>query len=296
MTKPAPQILCFGEILWDFLPDGLFPGGAPFNVAYHLKQHGAEVSLISAVGRDLLGDELLRRVKNWGLSTDTIALHQGLPTGYVQATISENGDASYDIVSSVAWDQIVAGQDSLQVAMNAQAIVFGSLAQRSAFNHSALTRLLATLPEDAWRIFDVNLRPPHDDLPLVRDLAQKSSLLKLNAAEAARLVDGSDEAPGREESDARTLVEQTNCATICITSGARGAGLLRQGQWHWEPGREVSVIDTIGAGDSFLASLVTHLINGQLSDAESLARACRLGEWVATQRGATPAYQNSTPI
>jgi fructokinase len=296
MTKPAPPVLCFGEILWDFLPDGLFPGGAPFNVSYHLKQHGAEVKLISAVGRDLLGDELLRRVKNWGISTDTIALHQGLPTGYVQAEIGENGDADYNIISSVAWDQIMTGPDSLQAAMQARAIVFGSLAQRSPFNHSALTRLLATLPEDAWRIFDVNLRPPYDDLLLVRELAQKSTLLKLNAAEAARLVDGGEEADGREEKDARTLAGRTTCATVCITAGARGAGLLRHGTWHWEPGREVSVVDTIGAGDSFLASLVTHLLNGQLSDGECLARACRLGEWVATQRGATPIYQSSTPV
>ena len=173
MTKPAPQILCFGEILWDFLPDGLFPGGAPFNVAYHLKQQGADAKLISAVGRDLLGDELLRRVKSWDISTETIALHQGLPTGYVQAEIGSDGDATYDIVSSVAWDQIMTGQDSLQAAMNAQAIVFGSLAQRSAFNQSALDRLLATVPADAWRIFDVNLRPPYDDLELVRRDARR---------------------------------------------------------------------------------------------------------------------------
>jgi|UniRef100_UPI0040499C07 fructokinase len=295
MTKPAPQILCFGEILWDFLPDGLFPGGAPFNVAYHLKQQGADAKLISAVGRDLLGDELLRRVKSWDISTETIALHQGLPTGYVQAEIGSDGDATYDIVSSVAWDQIMTGQDSLQAAMNAQAIVFGSLAQRSAFNQSALDRLLATVPADAWRIFDVNLRPPYDDLELVRQLAQKSTLLKLNAAEAARLVDGGDEQAGREEKDARALAESTSCARVCITSGSRGAGLLHGGQWSWEPGREISVVDTIGAGDSFLATLATHLIQGQLTDAECLARACRIGEWVATQRGATPTYNSSTP-
>ena len=295
MTKPAPQILCFGEILWDFLPDGLFPGGAPFNVAYHLKQQGADAKLISAVGRDLLGDELLRRVKSWDISTETIALHQGLPTGYVQAEIGSDGDATYDIVSSVAWDQIMTGQDSLQAAMNAQAIVFGSLAQRSAFNQSALDRLLATVPADAWRIFDVNLRPPYDDLELVRQLAQKSTLLKLNAAEAARLVDGGDEQAGREEKDARALAESISCARVCITSGSRGAGLLHGGQWSWEPGREISVVDNIGAGDSFLATLATHLIQGQLTDAECLARACRIGEWVATQRGATHTYNSSTP-
>lgn len=295
MTDPKPTILCFGEILWDFLPAGLFPGGAPFNVAYHLHRHGADVKLVSAVGRDLLGDELLRRIKAWGLSTDTIALHQGLPTGYVRAELSAQGDATYDITTSVAWDQIVTDQDSLQPAMSARALVFGSLSQRSVFNRAALDRLLATLPAEAWRVFDVNLRPPHDDLPLVRELAGKSTLLKLNAAEAARLVDGGEETAGREEADARALANQFGPDTVCITAGARGAGLLRGGQWHWEPGREVTVADTVGAGDSFLASLLSGLIAGRLTDAACLRHATRLGEWVASQRGATPDYNASTP-
>lgn len=295
MPDSQPTILCFGEILWDFLPAGLFAGGAPFNVAYHLHRHGADVKLVSAVGRDLLGDELLRRIKAWGLSTDTIALHQGLPTGYVRAELSNTGDATYDITPSVAWDQIITDQDSLQPAMTARALVFGSLAQRSVFNRAALDRLLATLPADAWRVFDVNLRPPHDDLPLVRDLAAKCTLLKLNAAEAARLTDGGGEAAGREEADARALANQFGAETVCITAGARGAGLLRRGQWHWEPGREVEVADTVGAGDSFLASLLSGLIAGRLNDADCLRHATRLGEWVASQRGATPDYTASTP-
>lgn len=295
MSDQPPTLLCFGEILWDFLPAGLFPGGAPFNVAYHLHRHGADVRLVSAVGRDLLGDELLRRIKAWGLSTDTIALHQGLPTGYVRAVLAENGDATYDIKTSIAWDQIQTDQDSLQPAMTAHGIVYGSLAQRSVFNRAALDRLLATLPAEALRVFDVNLRPPHDDLALVDELARKSNLLKLNAAEAACLVDGGAESPGREESDARRLAAKYEIATVCITCGARGAGLLRGEQWHWEPGRKVDVVDTVGAGDAFLASLITGLLAGKSAN-ECLTQAARLGEWVATQRGATPAYSDSTPL
>ncbi len=295
MSEPKPVILCFGEILWDFLPAGLFPGGAPFNAAYHLHRHGADVKLVSAVGRDLLGDELLRRIKAWGLSTDTIALHQGLPTGYVRAELSANGDASYDITTSVAWDQIATDQDSLGPAMSARALVFGSLAQRSGFNRAALDRLLATLPAGAERVFDVNLRPPHDDLSLVRELAAKATVLKLNAAEAARLVDHSDESAGREENDARELVRRFHTGTVCITAGARGAGLLRGGAWHWEPGREVTVADTVGAGDAFLASLLSGLVAGRLPDKECLTRATRLGEWVAAHRGATPDYDETLP-
>ncbi len=291
-SDSPPRVLCFGEILWDFLPEGLFAGGAPFNVAYHLKQHGADARLVSAVGRDLLGEELLRRLRSWDMDTDLITRHSGLPTGYVRAILGESGDARYEITPSVAWDQIFMNEDVTRAAQGARALVFGSLAQRSPFNRTVLNRLFAVLPErdQAWRVFDVNLRAPHDDLELVRALAPRATMLKLNAEEAARLRGESSEKPGEEEAHARALANTTGCPIICVTAGARGAGLLREGRWLWEPGRPVDVIDTVGAGDAFLAALLVHLLGGQSSDAESLARACRTGEWVASQRGATPAY------
>jgi fructokinase len=291
MSVPS-VVLCFGEILWDFLPDGLFPGGAPLNVAYHLKNLGADARVVSAVGRDLLGDELLRRLRAWHLDVAGIARHQGLPTGYVRATLSARGDATFEIVSSVAWDQIPTNEDVIRAAVRARACVFGSLAQRSRVNRATLERLLAVLPADALRVFDVNLRPPHDDLPLVRDLARKATLLKLNAAEAARLASDEAETPGREETHARALAAQAGCATVCVTAGARGAGLLSEGRWLWEPAQPVAVADTVGAGDAFLAALVAHRLAGAPAE-ESLTRACRLGEWVASRRGATPAYDQS---
>ncbi|HTJ78040.1 MAG TPA: PfkB family carbohydrate kinase [Rariglobus sp.] len=288
-----PRILCFGEILWDFMPAGLFAGGAPFNVGYHLKQHGVDVRLVSGIGRDLLGEELLRRLRYWEMDTELLTRHSGLPTGYVRATLGDTGDASYEITASVAWDQIFMNEDVARAAVGAQALVFGSLALRSAFNRTVLDRIFAVLPADAWRVFDANLRPPHDDLDLVRNLASRATLLKLNAAEAARLTDGGNEQPGREERDARELASRHGCRHVCVTSGARGAGLLHDSIWHWEPAREIVVADTVGAGDSFLASLLTHLLEGHLSPKECLARACRLSEWVASQRGATPCYNEA---
>ena len=284
-----PVVICFGEILWDFLPAGRFPGGAPFNVAYHLHRLGFGVQLASAVGTDVLGDGLLRRLHDWGLPTGGITRHPKLPTGWVRATLSVTGDARYEIVPDVAWDEI-AIEPTLPISPHAAALIFGSLAQRSAHNRVALDRLLAALPPTALRVFDVNLRPPHDDLALVRTLAARATLLKLNAAEAARLAAGEAETPGREEAHARLLVRQTGCPVVCVTAGARGAGLLDADQWHWEPARTVTVADTVGAGDAFLAALVAHRLAGQPA-ADCLARACRLGEWVATQTGATPAYR-----
>lgn len=284
-------VLCFGEILWDSLPAGLFPGGAPFNVAYHLHNLGADARIVSSVGRDKLGDEVLRRIKGWGLSTELVAINNGLPTGTVIAEIGPAGDAHYTITTSVAWDQIIASDDAVQAAFTCRALVHGSLALRSTLNCASLDRLCAVMPADAWRVFDVNLRPPHDDLGLVRERANGASLLKLNSDEAARLTGREPgTADGAEEAMARELSAAHDCARVCITCGSRGAGLLHEGSWHWEPGRDVGVVDTIGAGDAFLARLLVELLAGTRPVADALASACRHGEWVASRSGATPAY------
>jgi len=294
MPDAGPSVTCFGEILWDFLPGGAFPGGAPCNVAYHLHGLGARVQLVSAVGCDLLGDELLRRLRQWGLGLDGIARNRDRPTGSVRATLGAAGDAHYAIAGDVAWDGIPAGAPVLEAAARADAFVFGSLAQRSAFNRATLDRLLAVLPARALRIFDVNLRAPYDDLPRVRALARQATVLKLNSAEAARLARGSA-APDDGEAQARALAAEFGCDRIVVTAGARGAGLLHGADWTWEPGRPVTVVDTVGAGDAFLASFALHLLAGRHTDHEILARACRLGEWVASRPGATPAYEPATP-
>lgn len=292
----APAVLCFGEVLWDFLPEGLFAGGAPANVAVHLRRHGVHAQLVSGVGRDALGDELLRRLRLEDLDTSLVVRSAGLPTGHVLATVGADGDARYEIAASVAWDQILVGEDAVRAAAAARALVFGSLALRSALNRNSLERLLAVLPPEAERVFDVNLRAPYDDLALVLDLAPRATLLKVNADEAARLARGAPATAtaGLEEADARLLHARTGCPRICVTAAERGAGLLRADRWTWEPGRPVEVADTVGAGDAFLASLVAHLLfDGRSSDGELLARACRLGEFVASRRGATPAYDPS---
>ena len=289
MSDPRPTVACFGEILWDFLPRGAFPGGAPFNVAYHLHRLGLRAHLISGVGQDLLGDDLLRRLRHWGLETDGITRHLGLPTGYVRAELDASGNAAYEIATEVAWDQIIPGEDSIRAVFGASALVFGSLAQRAPVNRAALDRLLAILPADALRVLDVNLRAPHDDLALVRTLAGKCTLLKLNAGEAARLA---DEPPGhgREEIHARALAARHGCRLVCVTAGEHGAGLLADGAWHWVAARPTAVRDTVGAGAAVTAGLLAGLLLHKESPAAALARACRMGEFVASQDGATPAY------
>jgi len=292
MNEPRPTVVCFGEILWDFLPRGAFPGGAPFNVAYHLHRLGLQAHLASAVGQDLLGHDLLHRLKHWGLETDGVTRHLGLPTGHVRAVLDTSGSATYEIATEVAWDQIIPGEDTTRAVFGARALVFGSLAQRSPVNRAALDRLLAILPATGQRVLDVNLRAPHDNLNLVRDLARRATLLKLNTHEAARLT---EQQPGfgREENQARILAGETGCPTVCITAGDDGAGILSLDRWHWVQARPVVVRDTVGAGDAFTAGLIAGLILHQEPPAVALERACRLGEYVATQDGATPDYSAS---
>lgn len=287
-------VLCFGEVLWDFLPHGTFPGGAPFNVAYHLHRLAVSVRPISAVGRDDLGEQLLQRLAQWGVSTSAITRHATLPTGRVSATLSSQGDAHYVIARDVAWDRITFAPDTLKNATTSPALIFGSLALRSAENRATLKQLIDALPTNAWRVFDVNLRAPHDDLALVREFASSANVLKLNATEAARLVDAT-ESPGQEESHARSLAAQFNASLICITAGERGAGLLRADHWTWVSARRVVVADTVGAGDAFLAAFLVGLLRAVPTDTEMLSAACRLGEWVASHPGATPDYDATTP-
>jgi fructokinase len=290
------SVLCFGEILWDILPHGSFPGGAPFNVAYHLHRLGVPVLLVSAVGSDERGAQLLQRLDAWGIATSAITRHATAPTGRVTAKLGPSGDAHYTIATDVAWDHISVAGTALNAAGTAAALVFGSLALRAADNRRALKCLAAALPPTALRVFDVNLRAPYDDLALVREFAPLANVLKLNSAEAARLAADAPESPGREESDARALATQLGVPTVCVTAGERGAGLLRAGHWTWVPAQPVVVVDTIGAGDSFLAAFLAGLLNGRRTDRELVTAACRLGEWVAARSGATPDYDQTTPV
>jgi fructokinase len=173
------------------------------------------------------------------------------------------------------------------MASRSAAIVYGSLSQRAAANRRHLARVLAA-SQGALRIFDVNLRPPHDDLALVMRMAQDADLIKLNDEELAVLVATRSEL--RLEVRARQLADRTGCPRICVTAGARGAGVLWDGRWYWHPGVRVRVVDTVGAGDAFLAAFLDALLRGR-PVSEALKRACQLAAFVASRPGAQPAHR-----
>src|SRR3954463_5984516 len=164
---PSSEILCVGEMLWDGLPEGLFLGGAPFNVACHLRAAGTPVSMVSRVGDDRLGDEGLRRATRYGVGVDLVQVDAALPTGFVRVRVDERGNGNYEICEPAAWDAIEATELLLARAARARAIVFGSLAQRKATTRATIERLWS-VATDTLMVFDANLRPPYEDVDVVR--------------------------------------------------------------------------------------------------------------------------------
>lgn len=283
-----PTIACFGEILWDCLPHGIFLGGAPLNVAYHLSRLGLAPVMISAVGRDFLGDEALRRIDSWGVDCSSIT-RQKEATGVVRASLDRAGAAHYTFDPRSAWDRISTLKKPRLSAPPA-AIVFGTLALRRKPNQQALASLLAAWPE-ALRVVDLNLRTPFDRSDAIEWALPHASVLKLNTDELARLTSVQRKTPAGWAKAAQQLSLRYKIARICITAGKQGAGLLWDGTWFWSDARPVKVRDTVGAGDAFLAGLLASLLLRNETPPNALASACRLGEFVAAQDGATPAYR-----
>lgn len=286
--KSHPTVACFGELLWDCLPRGLFLGGAPINAAYHLAQQGLDVIPITAVGRDFLGDEARRRIESWGLDLAFVGRHPARPTGTVRAQLDAKGQARYEIARNVAWDDIETPAALVRRAPTA--VVYGTLALRSRRNRAALARVLREWP-DAMRVADLNFRPPFASAEITDWVLQTAQLVKLNDEELATLTGEHGRSSRTLEKLTRRLTESCGLKRVCVTAGARGAGLWWDGAWYWENAHPVTVRDTVGAGDAFLGALLGALLARRASPKEALAQACRMGEFVAARDGATPAYQ-----
>jgi fructokinase len=277
------NIICFGEMLWDVLPTGKQPGGAPMNVAVHLKNLGHNPQMISRIGNDELGKELLAFVTEKGLSTDLIQQGETHLTGVVKANVSDKNEVTYKIVQPVAWDYIHYDEALENAVASADVFVYGSLSARSPATADTLFRLLK---KARFKVFDVNLRTPHYDQTTLEHLLNEANMVKMNAYELALLT--SWYASNTDEKTAITaLGTRFNLQTICVTKGEHGAVLWTSGQFYQTGGFQVEVKDTIGSGDSFLAALLTCLLDEQ-SPADSLQFACAMGSLVATYRGATP--------
>ena len=290
MFEPRPAndrrpVVCVGEVLWDAVPEGLRLGGAPYNVSYHLGRLGQPVRLVSRVGDDVLGHEARRRLAAGGGGDALVQTDGARPTGFVEVALDADGVPSYTIARPAAWDAIAPSAEAVAAAGASAAVVFGSLAQRDERSRRTIRALVAAAP---LAVFDVNLRPPFVDREAVEASLGAAALVKLSDDELGQLGAWFGlPAPAQEAAEA--LCRRFGCRAVCVTRGAEGAALGHAGRWTEHAGYSVRVRDTVGAGDAFLAGLLSAWLDGQ-DDASALDQGCRLGAFVASRAGATPSY------
>lgn len=286
------QVACFGEVLWDILPDKALPGGAPMNVAYHLQKLSVPVAMISSIGDDEPGQTLLEIMKQYQLTTDYIQTDPVHETGKVYARPSAENplEMKYEIVQPVAWDYISFTPALRELAQQPEGtfLVFGSLASR---NTDSRQTLLSLLKGNRTFVLDINLRPPHFEQELLVELLHHCHILKLNETELS-IIGNWHQWPDNMEAQAKALSAQYSIPTIIITLGDKGAALLKGGKFYQHPGYRVKVADTIGSGDAFLAGFLYSTIK-KYDPVDTLAFSCALGAVVASYHGGCPDYQRS---
>ena len=285
MRKNKPLVVGIGELLWDIFPDSKKAGGAPVNFIYHATQMGAEGCAISAVGDDALGEEIVREleVNHIGNYIEKV----GYPTGSVLVELHD-GSPSYSIIENVAWDYIPLTEKAVELVKSADAVCFGTLAQRSPVSRKTIKSLLSYVPENALRFFDINLRQHYHSKELIEECLQEANIFKLNDEELAALrsmfvIEGSD------DDVCRIFMEKYNLLYLILTAGSDSSTIYSQTEKSFIPTPKVSVADTVGAGDSFSGAFVYSILNGT-SLSEAHQKAVDIAAFVCTQQGAWPPY------
>jgi len=280
-------VVGLGEALWDLLPNGDHFGGAPANVALHAAALGAESWLVSAVGQDARGDAALARLDRAGVRRDTVARLADHPTGVVRVTLDAAGHPVYDIATESAWDYLPWSVAVQQVAERADAIAFGSLAQRSPTSRATIRRAVATTRSASWRLFDVNLRQRYYDADVLAESMEAANAAKLNEEElpvVARLCGLAETTPVEQ---LRALCERFDLRLAALTRGPCGSVLATPDRVYESPAAPTVVADTVGAGDAFTATLLIGILAGRALD-EVSRRANAVAAYVCSQPGATP--------
>lgn len=289
MEKNKQKVVCFGEILWDNLPGGKKPGGAPMNVAYHLNQLGIESTLISRVGYDAEGFELLKVLEERSISLAYCQLDSEYKTSKVEVVINDNHEVSYDIVFPVAWDFIEPDERYISLLQDANALVFGSLVTRNKTSKDTLELLLES---PVYKVFDINLREPYIDKETITQLLHKTDLLKLNLHELEIIAGWYSSSLKRDEDKVAILHNEYNIKEVIVTRGSSGASYFSQDIHYHYPAYKVEVNDTVGSGDSFLAAFLYKKLSGESLE-ETLDFASAMGAFITTQTGACPHYSRS---
>lgn len=287
-------VVGLGEVLWDILPEATHLGGAPANFAYITSLMGDRGVVASRVGADARGQEARHRMEALGLpvsfvQTDTDKDH---PTGTAQARVDGKGQASFVIAQPAAWDYMEWTPQWQRLAREADAVCFGSLAQRSPQSRETIGNFLRATSRDALRIFNVNLRGDFYSRELLAESMSLADIVKLNDEELPKIMKLGglvySAGHGGEKSAAEKLLRLYDLELVCITRGNRGSLLVSESGSSEHAGFRVQVADTIGAGDAFTAGLAHEYLHGASLDGMNEV-ANLVGAWVASQPGATPA-------
>ena len=259
-TQTKPLVIGIGELLWDLLPAGPRMGGAPANFACHAHAFGAEAHVVSCVGSDEPGARLLRNLQELGLPVTGIAIDPLHPTGAVRVQLMDDGQPVFTIEPDSAWDHLVADPFVLRLFPRADAVCFGTLAQRSLVSAETIRSLVALTGSSALRIFDVNLRQDFYSAATVEASLELANVLKLNDAELPQIA-GMLGIGGSDRECIAALASRFGLRFVAFTRGAAGSLLYDGGEWCEHHGLTVDVRDTIGAGDSFTAAVTMGLLN-----------------------------------
>ena len=280
-------IVGMGEALWDVLPEGKKIGGAPANFAYHVSQFGFDSRVVSAVGNDALGDEILEVFKEKQLKHQLQVVNY--PTGTVQVTLDSAGIPLYEIKEGVAWDNIPFTDDLKRLALSTRAFCFGSLAQRNEVSRTSINRFLDTMPDgdEQLKIFDINLRQGFYTKEIIRESCQRCNVLKINDEELVA-ISRMFGYPGIDLQDkCWILLAKYNLKMLILTCGTNGSYVFTPGVVSFQETPRVPVADTVGAGDSFTAAFCASILNGKpVPEAHKLA--VEVSAYVCTQSGAMP--------
>lgn len=289
------NIIGLGEALWDMLPEGKRIGGAPANFAYHCMQFGHKATAVSAVGKDELGKKLVEQLKARGLELEMPAID--FPTGVVKISLTEDGIPDYDICRNVAWDYIPFTPEMNQLAQSADAVCFGSLAQRFFVSRDCISRFLDIMRGNCntLRVFDLNLRQDFYDCNIVGNSLHCCNVVKLNDEELPIVVRMFSIKGDSAKQQCRNLMERFGLKMAILTCGTRGSYIFAQDTTSFVETPLVEVADTVGAGDSFSGAFIGSLLNGKtIHDAHTTA--VRISAYVCTQNGAMPDIPRSLTI
>jgi len=281
------RVVGLGEVLWDLLPQGACLGGAPANFAYITRLMGDQGIVASRIGEDSRGLEALRRLEELGLDIDHVQTDRDHPTGTVNVELDANGQARFDIKHPVAWDFLNWTEDWERLANTADAVCFGSLAQRSPDSRATIRRFVEATGPSALKVFDVNLRQSYYCADVLLESMRAADIVKVNHEELPKIM-ALAQLPHKDElSSAKRLSEEYELQVVCVTRGARGSLLVRGNEVSEHPGFKVRVADTVGSGDAFTAGLVhEYLYGAPLNLMNEVANL--VGAWVASEVGAMP--------